>query len=76
MLVIGRKIGEGLRIGRDVTILVQDIRGSHVKLSISAPASVDIARAELGTAESLETAGRDTPESPEEVSGGANGHQP
>ncbi len=47
MLVIGRKAGEALRIGPDITITVREVRGKQVKLLISAPPSVAVARTEL-----------------------------
>lgn len=55
MLVISRKVGEALRIGRDITVAVQDIQGKQVKLTISAPASVAVARAELERTQAGET---------------------
>ena len=47
MLVIARRRGEAIRIGPDVTVVVQDIRSRQVKLTISAPPSVAVKRAEL-----------------------------
>lgn len=49
MLVIARKVGEALRIGRHITIIVHQIQGKRVQLSVSAPASIRITRAELET---------------------------
>ena len=47
MLVIGRKVGETLRIGPDIMITVREVHGRRVKLLISAPPSVTVARTEL-----------------------------
>ncbi len=47
MLVIHRKVGEAFRIGTEITVCVREVHGKHVKLVISAPHSVGIARSEL-----------------------------
>lgn len=47
MLVLTRKIGESLRIGPDITVMVTRISGDHVKLGVEAPRELKILRAEL-----------------------------
>lgn len=47
MLVLGRKVGEVIRIGEDVTITVTEIRGNTVRLGVQAPAELRVMRAEL-----------------------------
>ena len=47
MLILTRKAGTSLRIGRDVVIQVIQTGRSTVKLGISAPDSVRILRGEL-----------------------------
>jgi len=47
MLVLTRKKGEGIVIGDDVIVSVQEIRGSKVRISITAPREVKIRRDEL-----------------------------
>ncbi len=47
MLVLSRKIGEEIRIGSCVTLRVVEISRSRVKLGISGPRAVRVARAEL-----------------------------
>jgi carbon storage regulator len=47
VLVLTRRIGERLRIGPDVAIVVLDVRGREVRLGVTAPASVPIHREEL-----------------------------
>ena len=44
MLVISRKEGEKIRIGRDITISILDIKNGRVSIGISAPAAVPIER--------------------------------
>jgi carbon storage regulator len=47
MLVIRRKSGEVLLIGRDVQIEVLEVTGSQVKLGVTAPKDVLIMRKEV-----------------------------
>ena len=44
MLVISRKEGEKIRIGRDITISILDIKNGRVSICISAPPAVPIER--------------------------------
>ena len=46
MLVLSRTIGETIKIGDDITIMVTDVRGKHVKLGIDAPKELKIIRLE------------------------------
>jgi carbon storage regulator CsrA len=52
MLVLTRRIGEEIRIGSCVSLRVVEISRNRVKLGISGPRAVRVARAELseGTA--------------------------
>jgi carbon storage regulator len=47
MLVLSRKIGEQIRIGKDVVLEVLEINGKHVSLGFVAPRDVLILRAEV-----------------------------
>lgn len=47
MLVLSRKVGETLRIGDDVTIVVRRVAGSKVTIGIEAPAETKVLRGEL-----------------------------
>lgn len=47
MLVLGRRKGEKLQIGRGITITVCDIRGGTVRLGVEAPAEIPVVRFEL-----------------------------
>jgi carbon storage regulator CsrA len=47
MLVLGRKVGEKIHIGSDITITVLLARGNKIRLGIEAPESVPVLRAEL-----------------------------
>ena len=44
MLVISRKEGEKIRIGRDITISILDIKNGRVSIGISASAAIPIER--------------------------------
>ncbi len=47
MLVLSRKIGEGIRIGSDVEIKILEIKGDTIKIGIVAPKNLSIWRNEL-----------------------------
>jgi carbon storage regulator len=47
MLVLTRRVGDRLRIGPDIEVVVLEIRGREVRLGVSAPATVAIQREEL-----------------------------
>jgi carbon storage regulator len=47
MLVLSRKCGETVQIGRDITVTLLRIRGQALKIGIDAPSAVRILRGEL-----------------------------
>ena len=47
MLVLSRKRNEAIVIGKDITIVVIDIRGDKVRLGIEAPKEVPVHRKEV-----------------------------
>lgn len=47
MLVLSRKRGEQLLVGRDVVITVLDVRGDRISLGVQAPKEIPVHRAEL-----------------------------
>jgi carbon storage regulator len=47
VLVLSRKIGESILLGRDIEISLLDIQGGEIKLGISAPREVVILRKEI-----------------------------
>lgn len=47
MLILGRKIGERIRINDDITVEVVGIMGGKVRLAITAPVDVPIYREEV-----------------------------
>ena len=49
MLVLSRKSGEAVVIGKDIRITVLETRGDRIRLGIEAPAHVSILRIELIT---------------------------
>ena len=46
MLVLSRKVGEAIFIGRDIRVTVVEIRGKQVHLGIEAPARLLVLRKE------------------------------
>jgi carbon storage regulator len=47
MLVLSRRLGENIRIGDDIKVVVLDVKGGQVKLGIEAPAAVQVHRQEI-----------------------------
>jgi len=47
MLVLSRKSGEQILIGKDIEVVVLEVNGDHVKLGFTAPQYVPIFRAEI-----------------------------
>ncbi len=47
MLVLTRKVGEGIVIGDDIRITVVEIKGGGIRLGIEAPSHVKIHRQEI-----------------------------
>ncbi len=47
MLILTRKLGENIRIGDKIRIIVLDIKGGQVKLGIDAPPNVAVHREEI-----------------------------
>lgn len=47
MYILRRKIGEGIRISKDITVYVLGVSGNEVKLGIDAPKEVPIVRLEI-----------------------------
>lgn len=47
MLILTRRVGETLRIGPDISVTVLGMKGSQIRIGISAPKSVAVHREEL-----------------------------
>ena len=47
MLVLSRKVDEGIVINDNITIIVVDIRGDRVRLGVEAPKEVPVHRREV-----------------------------
>jgi carbon storage regulator len=47
MLVLTRRLGEGITIGDDVVVTVLSVTGGQVRLGITAPQSVPVLRQEI-----------------------------
>ena len=52
MLVLSRRVGEEIVIAGDIHVTVVAIKGNQVRLGVTAPASVPVARLELLAARS------------------------
>jgi len=47
MLVLTRRVGEGITIGTNIRVVVVEIKGGQVRLGIEAPASISVHRDEI-----------------------------
>ena len=47
MLVLTRKVGEGIKIGDDVFVYIKEVKGKQVRVGIEAPRETRIQREEL-----------------------------
>lgn len=47
MLILTRKLGEGIAIGDDIRVKVVEIRGNHVRIGIDAPRTLAVHREEV-----------------------------
>lgn len=54
MLVLSRKLGEKIYIGKDICVTVVDIDRGKIRLGFEAPREVVISREELITCQELE----------------------
>ena len=47
MLILTRRVGEAIKIGKDVTVTVMGVNGSHVRIGVAAPKNVIVDREEI-----------------------------
>lgn len=47
MLTLTRKVGESIRIGGNIVVLVKEVRRNQVRIGIDAPRTLEILRGEL-----------------------------
>jgi len=47
MLILGRRVGEVLMIGNDITVTVLGVKGNQVRLGVHAPKNVEVHREEI-----------------------------
>lgn len=57
MLVLTRRVGESLRIGKDVTITVLGVKGNRLRVGIDAPKDVVVDRDEIAERKQREKEG-------------------
>ena len=47
MLVLGRRVGEGIMIGHDIKVTVLVVAGDMVRIGIDAPSEIEVHRQEV-----------------------------
>ena len=47
MLILTRKVGESMVIGNDITVTVMGVKGSHIRIGVSAPKEINVHREEI-----------------------------
>ncbi|WP_444889909.1 carbon storage regulator CsrA [Microbulbifer sp. VAAC004] len=47
MLILKRRTGENLRIGKNISVTVLEVKGNQVKIGINAPKSLSVHREEI-----------------------------
>ncbi len=47
MLILTRRIGETFKVGDEVSVTVLGVRGSQIRIGISAPRGIDVYREEI-----------------------------
>ena len=47
MLVLTRKLGEGITIGPNIRVIVLEMRGGQVRLGVEAPRTIEVHRDEV-----------------------------
>ena len=69
MLTLTRKIGESIRIGDDIVVVVKEIKGKQVRIGIEAPRDVYVCREELFMKIKQANQGAVAPEPPKDSAG-------
>jgi carbon storage regulator len=57
MLILSRRIGESLKIGSDITVMIISVKGRQVRIGVSAPKDIPVHREEVVRRIERETAG-------------------
>ena len=47
MLILTRRVGETLKVGDDVSVTVLGVRGSQIRIGITAPKGISVYREEI-----------------------------
>lgn len=69
MLILTRRVGESVMIGRDITVTVLGVKGNQVRIGINAPKDVSVHREEIFHRIEGEREGGDNPPGNDEPSG-------
>lgn len=47
MLILSRRIGETIKIGHQIDVIVLEVKGNQVRLGVTAPKSIEVHRQEI-----------------------------
>lgn len=47
MLILSRRIGETIKIGHQIDVIVIEVKGNQVRLGVTAPKSIEVHRQEI-----------------------------
>lgn len=47
MLILTRRVGEELKIGDDVSVIILGVKGNQIRIGINAPKDVSVHRVEI-----------------------------
>lgn len=61
MLILTRRPGESIRVGKEIEISILEVRGNQVRLGVTAPSEVLVLRSELLEKQPAEPTLRDAP---------------
>ena len=56
MLILTRRVGETLKVGDEVSVTILGVRGSQIRIGITAPKGINVCREEIYQKDSASTA--------------------
>lgn len=47
MLILSRRVGESIRIGKDIEVVILGVKGNQVRIGVTAPRDIEVHREEI-----------------------------